>query len=46
MVCDNMTYVPKVEGNKVYLSMSQKSDLDIYNKWLNDSKINLSFIKK
>lgn len=45
MVCDNMTYVPKVEGNKVYLSTSQKSDLDIYNKWLNDSKINLSFGK-
>lgn len=40
-----MRYIPKVNGEKVYLSPSNKSDIEVYNKWLNDSELNLSFGK-
>lgn len=40
-----MDYINKVDGEKVYLSLSIKEDLPLYYKWLNDSKINLTFGK-
>ena len=39
----NMTYINKVNGEKVYLSLSRNEDIDLYNKWLNDPEINLGF---
>lgn len=40
-----MKYIPKVIGEKVYLSPSNKSDLELYNEWLNNPELNLSFGK-
>ncbi|AMK14727.1 GNAT family N-acetyltransferase [Methanobrevibacter olleyae] len=40
-----MKYIKKVEGENVYLSLSIKEDLELYTKWLNDPKLNLSFGK-
>ena len=40
-----MDYIKKVIGEKVYLSLSIKEDLELYAKWLNDPKINYSFGK-
>jgi RimJ/RimL family protein N-acetyltransferase len=38
-----MTYVNKLDGDRIFLSLSQKKDLYLYNDWLNDSEINLTF---
>ncbi|MDR2830651.1 MAG: GNAT family N-acetyltransferase [Methanobrevibacter sp.] len=38
-----MTYVNKLDGNRIFLSLSRKEDLYLYNNWLNDFKINLTF---
>lgn len=40
-----MDYIKKVIGEKAYLSLSIKEDLELYAKWLNDPKINYSFGK-
>lgn len=41
-----MLYVNKLDGNRIFLSLSQKEDLYLYNNWLNDSEINLTFGRK
>lgn len=38
-----MTYVNKLDGDRIFLSLSQKEDLNLYNDWLNDFEINLTF---
>jgi RimJ/RimL family protein N-acetyltransferase len=38
-----MTYINKLDGDRIFLSLSQKKDLHLYNNWLNDSEINLTF---
>ncbi|MGL4669940.1 MAG: GNAT family N-acetyltransferase [Methanobacteriaceae archaeon] len=38
-----MAYVNKLDGNRIFLSLSQKEDLYLYNDWLNDFEINLTF---
>ncbi|WP_409200465.1 GNAT family N-acetyltransferase [Methanobrevibacter sp. DSM 116169] len=38
-----MTYVNKLDGDRIFLSLSRKEDLSLYNKWLNDGEINLTF---
>lgn len=38
-----MNYVNKLEGERIFLSLSQKKDLNLYNEWLNDFEINLTF---
>lgn len=38
-----MNYVNKLDGNRIFLSLSQKKDLYLYNEWLNDFEINLTF---
>jgi RimJ/RimL family protein N-acetyltransferase len=38
-----MTYINKLDGDRIFLSLSQKKDLYLYNNWLNDSEINLTF---
>lgn len=38
-----MAYVNKLDGERIFLSLSQKEDLDLYNDWLNDFEINLTF---
>lgn len=38
-----MVYVNKLDGDRVFLSLSQKEDLYLYNTWLNDFEINLTF---
>lgn len=38
-----MPYVNKLDGERIFLSLSQKKDLYLYNNWLNDFEINLTF---
>ena len=38
-----MTYVNKLDGNRLFLSLSRKEDLHLYNDWLNDFENNLTF---
>ncbi|MCC7554256.1 MAG: GNAT family N-acetyltransferase [Methanobacteriaceae archaeon] len=38
-----MTYVNKLDGDRLFLSLSKKKDLSLYNEWLNDFNINLTF---
>lgn len=38
-----MTYVNKLDGDRIFLSLSRKEDLNLYNNWLNDFEINLTF---
>lgn len=38
-----MTYINKVDGERIYLSLSEDNDIFLYNKWLNDPEINLGF---
>jgi RimJ/RimL family protein N-acetyltransferase len=38
-----MDYVNKLDGNRIFLGLSQKKDLYLYNDWLNDCEINLTF---
>lgn len=38
-----MTYINKLDGDRIFLSLSQKKDFNLYNDWLNDSEINLTF---
>lgn len=38
-----MAYVNKLDGDRIFLSLSQKEDLNLYNDWLNDFEINLTF---
>ena len=38
-----MAYVNKLDGDRIFLSLSQKEDLYLYNNWLNDFEINLTF---
>ncbi|KZX12885.1 GNAT family N-acetyltransferase [Methanobrevibacter curvatus] len=38
-----MSYVNKLNGNRIFLSLPQEKDLNLYNEWLNDFEINLTF---
>jgi RimJ/RimL family protein N-acetyltransferase len=38
-----MPYINKLDGDRIFLSLSQKKDLYLYNDWLNDSEINLTY---
>ncbi|MDR1721676.1 MAG: GNAT family N-acetyltransferase [Methanobrevibacter sp.] len=38
-----MNYVNKFDGDRIFLSLSQSDDLTLYNDWLNDFEINLTF---
>ncbi|KZX17048.1 GNAT family N-acetyltransferase [Methanobrevibacter filiformis] len=38
-----MHYLNKLDGNRIFLSLSRKEDLYLYNDWLNDHEINLTF---
>ncbi|MGL6298216.1 MAG: GNAT family N-acetyltransferase [Methanobacteriaceae archaeon] len=38
-----MNYINKLDGKRIFLSLSQKEDLSLYNTWLNDCDINLTF---
>ncbi len=38
-----MHYINKLDGDNIFLSLSKKEDLYLYNDWLNDSEINLTF---
>lgn len=40
-----MDYINKVNGKRLYLSISKKEDISLYNKWLNDPELNLGFGK-
>ncbi|RBQ22246.1 hypothetical protein ALNOE001_19700 [Candidatus Methanobinarius endosymbioticus] len=40
-----MDYINKLDGDRIFLSLSREKDLNLYNKWLNDSEINLTFGK-
>jgi RimJ/RimL family protein N-acetyltransferase len=38
-----MSYVNKLDGDRIFLSLSREKDLSLYNEWLNDFEINLTF---
>lgn len=38
-----MKYIPKVNGNRLYLGLSSNEDLPLYTKWLNDPELNLTY---
>ncbi|MDR2873767.1 MAG: GNAT family N-acetyltransferase [Methanobrevibacter sp.] len=38
-----MKYINKLDGDRIFLSLSQKEDLRLYNGWLNDAEINLTY---